>query len=233
MEFNKQLTSGRLIKRYKRFLADIRLEDGSLITAHCPNSGSMKGCQGENWPVMLSKSANPKRKYSYTWEMVHNGTCWIGINTHLANHIVKEAIELGRIDELRGYSNIKPEVKYGRNSRIDLLLSRENSSCYVEIKNVTLVENGNYQFPDAVTTRGKKHLQELQDVVRSGARAVMFFLVQRSDGAIFKPAEHIDPAYSQELKRAFQNGVEILVYRAEIAPQKIEITEKIEYKIYD
>jgi len=177
---------------------------------------------------MLSDSNNPKRKLRFTWEMVHNGTCWIGINTHRANHIAREAIGKGNIPELEGYDKIRSEVKYGQNSRIDLLLSGNGKSCYVEIKNVTLVEDdGHYYFPDAVTERGRKHLGELEEMVRQGHRAVMLFVIQRSDGDIFKPADHIDPKYGDALRRALDNGVEALAYRAEVTKREIYICEKI------
>jgi len=231
MEFKQKLIEGRLLRRYKRFIADIELPDGRVVQAHCPNSGSMKTCLGERWPVRLSQSNNPKRKLRYTWEMVHNGICWIGINTHLANAIVAEAIGLGRIPELAGYGQLRREVRYGRNSRVDILLSQKEHHCYVEVKNVTLVEeDGYYKFPDAVTSRGLKHLGELMDMVRLGQRAVMLFLIQRSDGRSFRPAEEIDPQYAQQLRRAARAGVEILPYLAEVSPQKIEITSKITYE---
>jgi len=231
LEFNSRLIPGILLKRYKRFLADIKLEEGAYITAHCPNSGSMKTCKEPGWKVMVSESSNPKRKLKYTWEMVHNGKCWIGINTHLPNKIAREAIQNNLIPELFGYPKIRSEVAYGKNSRIDLLLSSDEQLCYVEVKNVTLVEDGAYQFPDAVTTRGQKHLDELCAMVGDGHRAVMLFMVQRNDGKSFKPAVHIDPDYANKLKKANECGVEILVYRADVSPQKIEVAEKIKYII--
>jgi sugar fermentation stimulation protein A len=229
LEFNSPLLSGILLKRYKRFLADIKLDDGTYITAHCPNSGSMKTCKEPGWKVLVSKSSNPKRKLKYTWEMVHNGICWIGINTQIPNIIAKEAILGGKISELRGYENIQTEVRYGQNSRVDLLLKRDNELCYVEVKNVTLVVNDSFRFPDAVTTRGQKHLDELCTVLDHGDRAVMFFVVQRSDATYFTPATQIDPDYARKLKVAHEHGVEILVYRADVFPQKIELSEKINF----
>jgi len=228
MRFQQPLIPGKLIKRYKRFLADIELDSGETITAYSPNTGSMKSCTTPGWKVMLSKSDNPNRKYKYTWELVHNGKCWIGINTILPNLIAEEAIKTGQIPELSGYTKIKREVKYGKNSRIDILLKRENELCYIEVKNVTLVEDdGFYYFPDAVTERGRKHLFELMKMVKLGHRAVMLFVIQRSDGTIYKPAAHIDPEYAKALKIAFENGVEILAYRAEVSKEKIEIVEKL------
>jgi sugar fermentation stimulation protein A len=228
MYFKEPLIPAKLIKRYKRFLADVELENGEIITVHCPNSGSMKSCMMPGWPVRLSRSGNPKRKYACTWEMVHNGNCWIGINTSIPNILAKEAIFNGVIRELQGYSEIRQEVKYGKNSRIDLLLQEGDKKCYVEVKNVTLVEkDGAYCFPDAVTVRGKKHLHELAEMYRQGQRAVMLFIIQRNDGLFFRPATHIDPAYARALKQVLALGVEILVYRAEVNPYGIEVIEKI------
>jgi len=232
MKFKQPLIQGILLKRYKRFLADIKLASGEFITAHCPNSGSMKTCKEPGWKVLVSKSDNPKRKLKYTWEMVHNGACWIGINTQVPNKIASEAILNGVIPELVGYTNLKNEVKYGKNSRIDILLTGDRSDCYVEVKNVTLVEDdGFYKFPDAVTERGRKHLYELLDVVRAGSRAVMLYVIQRNDGTVFKPAYEIDLVYGKSLKEVNNQGVEILVYKADVSPEKIEITTKIDYQL--
>ncbi len=232
MKFEQTLIQGNLIKRYKRFLADVRLSNGNIITCHCPNSGSMKTCIGEDWPVLLSKSDNPTRKYPHTWEMVHNGQCWIGINTHLANTVAFEAISDKTITELQGYEIIEREKKYGQNSRIDILLHNGKDKCYVEVKNVTLVEeDGYYRFPDSVTSRGLKHLHELHKIVKNGGRAVMLYVIQRSDGTIFKAADHIDPEYARVLKIVYQNGVEILPYLADVNPEGIRIIKKVEFSL--
>jgi len=227
MIFQQKLLSGYFIKRYKRFLVDVRLENGDIVTAHCPNSGSMKSCMGENWPVKLSKSNNPKRKLNYTLEMIHNGKCWIGLNTILANRIIQEAIEIGKIPELNGYDSLRREVKYSDNSRIDILLEKPDDKCYVEIKNVSLVEDGIYKFPDAVTTRGTKHLNDLIKMKQEGHRAVLLFCIQRNDGKWFESAKGIDPMYAETLGKAANAGVEILCYRADIQLEKIEIVEKV------
>jgi sugar fermentation stimulation protein A len=228
MIFKNPLIPGKLIKRYKRFLADVELESGEIITAHCPNSGSMKTCQTPGWRVLLSYHDVPTRKYKYTWEMVHNGACWIGINTGIPNQIVADAISENKIDSLLGYPEIKREVKYGKNSRIDIYLQNDREICYTEVKNVTLVEKDNYYyFPDSVTERGRKHLYELLEMVKRGHRAVMFYVIQRSDGTIFKPASHIDPAYAESLKEVHNKGVEILVYQAEVTPESIDIKDEI------
>lgn len=221
------LIAGILIKRYKRFLADIELADGTVITVHCPNSGSMKGCATPGSRVFLSRSPNPGRKYPHTWELVEADGYWAGINTGLPNHLTREAIENGTVTELQGYTHIRPEVPYGEHSRIDLLLERENCRCFVEVKNVTLVENGRALFPDAVTTRGQKHLNELMRVVREGARGVIFFTVQRGDGNSVSPADAIDPEYGRLLRLAVQNGVEALAYRAHVTPDTITLTEPL------
>ena len=228
MRFDHELIPGRLSRRYKRFLADVELEDGTTTTVHCPNSGSMRGCLGDGWPVLLSLSANPKRKHPLTWEMVHNGRCWIGINTHLANRLAVEAIESGTVTELAGYDALRREVAYGEASRVDILLERSRDRCFVEVKNVTMVDDrGRFAFPDAVTERGRKHLDELTGVVEHGHRAVMLFIIQRSDGDGFAPADEIDPKYGAALRRAFERGVEILAYRAEVTPPAITVVEPV------
>lgn len=222
-----ELTEGRLIKRYKRFLADVELADGTITTAHCPNSGSMKGCAVPGSRVWLSRSDNPNRKLAHTWELAEVGGFMIGLNTGLPNRLVHEAITDGTVAELQGYDAIRPEVPYGEHSRIDLLLSAPGRRCYVEVKNVTLVENGRALFPDAVTTRGQKHLHELMRVVRDGDRGVIFFTVQRGDGQSVSPADAIDPEYGRLLRLAIENGVEALAYRAEVTTAAIRLTERL------
>jgi len=221
------LIPGTLVKRYKRFLADVVLEDGSTVTVHCPNSGSMKGCANPGSRVYISRSSNQNRKYPCTWELVEADGFWAGINTGLPNRLVREAIESGTVVELRGYETIRPEVAYGEHSRIDLLLESPHQRCFVEVKNVTLVENGLALFPDAVTTRGQKHLHELMRVVREGDCGVIFFTVQRGDGKSVSPADAIDPEYGRLLRLAIKNGVEALAYRALITPQEILLTERL------
>jgi sugar fermentation stimulation protein A len=224
-----QLTPARLIRRYKRFLADVEFEDGSIRTLHWPNSGSMQTCLGEGWPVMLSTSDNPKRKYPHTWEMVHNGACWIGINTQRANGIVEEALREGVIPELAAFDELRREVKLGGTSRIDLTLESSGQRTWVEVKNVTLVdERGRYAFPDAVTTRGARHLRELVRAVEDGDRAVMFYLIQRADGSVFTTADDIDPGYGDELRLAVDSGVEVVAWRAEVCPDEIRVTAQVE-----
>lgn len=222
------LIPGRLIKRYKRFLADIELADGSLVTAHCPNSGSMLGCNLPGSPVMLSVSPNPNRKLAHTWELVQVDGYWVGLNTMLPNRLAEEAILDGTIAELQGYPRLRREVPYGsERSRIDILLEGDQGRCFVEVKNVTLVKHGRALFPDAVTERGQKHLRELMEVVRNGERGVILFTVQRGDGVAVAPADAIDPAYGRLLRQAVTQGVEALAYRALVAPHEIRLTQSL------
>ncbi len=224
--FLPPLTAGTLIRRYKRFLADVELAGGDIITVHCPNSGSMKGCANPGSRVFLSRNPNPKRKYPFGWKLVEADGFWAGINTGLPNRLVREAIENGTVTELQGYDTIRPEVPYGEHSRIDLLLEGLGR-CFIEVKNVTLVEGSRALFPDAVTTRGQKHLQELMRVVREGDRGVIFFTVQRGDGISVSPADMIDPEYGRLLRLAVENGVEALAYRALVTPEEIRLTERL------
>jgi len=221
------LTPGTLIRRYKRFLADIELEDGSAVTVHCPNSGSMKGCAAPGNRVFLSTSSNPGRKYPYTWELVQVDGFWVGINTALPNRLVHEAILNGTVQELQGYTVIRPEVPYGEHSRIDLLLEGPSGRCFVEVKNVTMVEGNRALFPDAITTRGQKHLHELMRVVREGDRGVIFFTVQRGDGDSVSPADGIDPEYGRLLRLAMTSGVEAFAYRASVSPTQIVLHKRL------
>jgi sugar fermentation stimulation protein A len=226
------LISGRLIKRYKRFLADIELEDGSVVTAHCPNSGSMKGCDHPGAPVKLSISNNPDRKLPYTWELVMINDYWVGLNTMLPNRLTEEGILAGTIPELQGYDRLRREVPYGsERSRIDLLLERADGRCFIEVKNVTMVEGELALFPDAVTERGQKHLRELMEVVANGDRGVILFTVQRGDGQAVAPADRIDPAYGKLLRKAVDHGVEALAYRAMVTPEEIRLTGRLPVRL--
>jgi len=229
MRLPSPLHSGRLIRRYQRFLADIKLDDGTIVTAHCPNSGSMKGCSMPGSRVLLSRSDKPGRRCPFTWELVEVGGGWVGINTGLPNNLVREGIERGIVAELQGYASIRGEVRYGgENSRIDLLLEGNTERCYVEVKNVTLVEGGRALFPDAVTTRGQKHLRELMAVVRSGDRGVIFFVVQHHDGESVAPADAIDPEYGRLLRLATGGGVEALAYRALVTPDEVRLLRRLQ-----
>ena len=227
MQLPALLLSGRLIKRYKRFLADVQLDTGEIVTAHCPNSGSMTGCNTPGAEVLLSVSDSPSRKLKYTWELISVQGHWVGINTARPNHLVREAIESGVVKELRGYPTIRPEVPYGKNSRIDLLLNGPGVNCYVEVKNVTLKVGDNALFPDAVTTRGQKHLRELMEVVGNGSRGVIFFVVQRGDCLSVSPADLIDPEYGRLLREAVKKGVEAVAYQALVTPEEILIVRPL------
>ncbi|MCG8413830.1 MAG: DNA/RNA nuclease SfsA [Pseudomonadales bacterium] len=235
MKFPQPLQEGRLIKRYKRFLADIQTEQGQT-TIHCPNTGSMKNCQDPDARVWYTDSANPKRKYPCTWQIVEtDGQYLVGINTSLANHLVGEAITSGVVTELNAYEEIRYEVPYGnQKSRIDILLQSradaEQENCYVEIKNVSLgLGDGLGLFPDAVTTRGHKHLQELIDVKKNGERAVLFFCVQHTGIDHVRPADDIDPEYGRLLRLAQQSGVELIAYGAEfdLLNSRVELRQKL------
>lgn len=231
MQFSTPLIKGNLVKRYKRFLADVILETGETITVHCPNSGSMRGCSEPDSPVCLSTSDNPKRKYPNTFEMIHNGQCWIGINTSLTNSLVVEAIENKEIKELTSYSSITREVKTSAKNRLDILLTDGENQTYIEVKNCSLVENNIAMFPDAVTARGTKHLLELADLVNQGHRGIIFFLVQRTDADSFTPASHIDPVYAQTLAEVIEKGVEVLVYQAEVSPEGISVKRALPFSL--
>ena len=228
MNFPAPLIEGRLIKRYKRFLADVELPDGRQVTAHCANPGSMMGLKEPGLRVWLSESTNPKRKLKYSWELLEVDGGLVGINTNHPNGIVFDSIKMNKINELKGYSEAKREVKYGKNSRIDILLEEGPSSCYVEVKNVHLKRGGKLaEFPDSVTARGAKHLQELGDMVEAGHRAVMFYLVQRTDCSAFALADDIDPTYAAAFKTARDRGVEMLCYGCDITLDRITVSKPI------
>ncbi len=233
MKFPTPLLTGTLIKRYKRFLADVRLDSGEVVTAHCANPGSMMGLKEAGSRVWLSTSDNPKRKLKYSWELLEVdlgcGPHLVGINTNLPNKIVADAIADSRIPELAGYSSLRREVKYGKNSRIDILLQEENRpDCYVEIKNVHLMRKaGLAEFPDSVTTRGKKHLIELAAYAQQGYRCVMFYLIQRTDAETFSLARDIDNDYAHTFDDAIKSGVEAYAYSCTISPEGIDIDAPI------
>ena len=226
------LVRGTLIWRYKRFMADVKLTSGETVTAHCPNSGSMKGCSEPGRAVYLSTSDNPKRRLKYTWEMIDMEGSLVGVNTLAPNRLVARSIAVSRVAPLIGYDKLSTEVRYGEDSRIDLLLERNTGErCFVEVKNCTLVEERIAYFPDAVTARGLKHLVELQRRIRAGDRAVIFFLVQRMDARLFKPADHIDARYGAELRKAVAAGVEILVYDVDITLTGIALRNRLPWQL--
>lgn len=231
MRIDPPLQPARLVRRYKRFLTDVELPDGSTLTVLCPNTGSLLGCVVEGAPVWLSHSDAPTRKYAHTWEQVQAPSgAQVGINTQIANRLVEEAITSGVIKELGGYARIAREVRYGsESSRIDLLLDGPGMPpCFVEVKNVTAaVDDGVALFPDAVSERGSKHLRELMQEVARGHRAVLVFCVQRADVNEVRPADRIDPLYGRTLREALAQGVEALAYRARVTPEEIVLVQRI------
>lgn len=228
MRFPTPLVSGRLVARYQRFLTDVRLTDGRLVTAHCPNSGSLLGCKEPGSPVYLSPHPDAGRRLAWTWEMIRVGRTWVGINTLWPNRLVVDAIEDGTLGELQGYAQIRREVRVSPRSRLDLLLEGTNGRCWVEVKNVTFRAGDLAAFPDAVTERGTKHLRELVWLTRRGQSAALVFVVQRGDCAAFRPAYEIDPEYCRWLHRALDAGVEVLPYRAGVTPRGISLTRRLE-----
>ncbi len=224
MRFPKPLVKGTLVKRYKRFLADVELESGDVVTAHCANTGSMRGLTEPGFEVWLLPAANPERKLRYTWEMVHDGRTLVGINTARPNALVAEAIDAATIAELQGYESRRREVRYGGNSRIDILLEGNGPACYVEVKNVHLSrESGTAEFPDSVTSRGAKHLAEMAGMVAQGHRAVMVYLIQRDDCDRLSIAADIDPGYDEGLTRALAGGVEAIAYSCKLTSEAIVV----------
>ena len=212
------LTPGRILKRYKRFLADIRLEDGSVVVAHCPNTGSMKGCWKPEAPVEISFSDNPRRKLPWTLERVDMGSGWVGVNTSRTNAVVEEAVREGRIEALSGYRTILREVRCDLpghpGSRLDLSLREgPRPDVMIEVKNVTLLEDDCLRFPDAVSVRALKHLNLLGELVEQGMRGVILFALNRSEGRCFAPAADIDPDYAQRLREVAGQGVEVYALR--------------------
>ncbi len=223
MKFPSPLVRGRLLKRCKRFLADIQFPDGSEITAHVANPGAMLGLAAPGSEVWLSKSDNPKRKLAYSWELVKADGVLVGLNTGLPNPLAAEALAAGKIMELQGYKSVRREVKYGVNSRIDLLLQDDaKPTCYVEIKNVHLKRGPAAEFPDCRTERGAKHLRELTDMVAAGHRAVMLYVVQRGDCDSFTTADDLDPVYGQALRDAVACGVEAICYDCRVTTESID-----------
>jgi sugar fermentation stimulation protein A len=230
MKFEENLVHGKLIQRYKRFLADVQLDDGTVVVAHCTNSGSMKSCIESDADVYLTPVTDPKRKTRFTWEMIKINNGWVGINTGNPNKLAFEAISTNQIPGLKGYTTVKREVKFG-DSRFDIYAENQHEKCFVEVKNVSMKEGKYALFPDAVTLRGQKHLKTLTEVNKKGMRAVMLYIVQRSDVEIFAPAAAIDPNYAEALRKAVENGVEIIVMQAKVTPQEIILFKKLPAEI--
>lgn len=234
MEFSPDLQPARLVKRYKRFLADVVTPQGEELTIHCANTGAMTGCATPGDTVWYSTSASLTRKYPHSWELTETQQGdWICVNTLRANGLVREALNAVQIAELSGYDTLLPEVKYGaENSRIDFLLqASDRCNCYIEVKSVTLLQQGKGYFPDAVTVRGQKHLRELSQIAQSGQRAVLFFAVLHSGIEDVAPARHIDARYAELLSQARQNGVEVLCYKAQLSPEGMVLRKALKVEL--
>lgn len=229
VRFPSPLVEGRLLRRYKRFLADVALGNGEIVTVHCANPGSMIGLAEPGMRVLLSRSANLKRKLPWSWELVEADGALVGINTAHPNRIVEEAIAANAIAELAGYDTLRREVRYGTASRVDFLLSGAGRpDAYVEVKNVHLSRTrGLAEFPDSVTARGTKHLHELAAMVAAGHRAAMLYLIHRADTAAFTLARDIDPAYAEAFDRASAAGVEMLAYACRVTPEEVVVAERV------
>ena len=238
MQFSPALIPARLLRRYKRFLADVSLDDGTQLTVHCPDPGSMRGVAVPGRRVMLSYSANPARRYAHTLEMIHNGRTWIGVHPALANRLVAEALNDESIVELQGYTQLRREVtpkdlavleRKQATSRFDFELSggRRRKACYLETKSVSLVINRLCAFPDAPTVRGQRHLEDLIQLRRMGFRVVVLYVIQRGDGRALRMAHEIDPVYAQRARQARAAGVEMLAYRAKVRPSGIVLRDSV------
>lgn len=229
VKIEQPLVEATLVRRYKRFLTDVTLPDGSELTAHCPNTGSLLGCKEPGSKIWLRDTENDKRKYRHSWQAIEVDGTWVNVDTGLPNAETYAAIVEGRVPGLAGYDTHKREVKYGTNSRIDVLLEKASGErCYVEVKNTTLARGEVALFPDAVTARGLKHLGELAEVVANGHRAVQFFFVSRDDVRTFAPADDIDPAYCAGLRAAAAAGVEVMAWAVSVRPDAIELAHELE-----
>ncbi|MDA3891427.1 MAG: DNA/RNA nuclease SfsA [Salinivirgaceae bacterium] len=226
MNFPQSLVRGILIKRYKRFLADVKLDNGEVVVAHCTNSGSMTSCIEEGAEVYLTPVNDPKRKTRFTWKMIKINEKWVGVNTSWPNVLAFNAINENAIDKLSGYTKVKREVTFN-DSRFDIYCDNNQEKCFVEVKNVTMKVGEMALFPDAITTRGQKHLKTLMEVKKNGYRAVMLYIIQRTDVSGFGPAKLIDNNYARLLVEAFQNGVEIIAIQAKLTPNSIELVKEL------
>ena len=227
----KKFISGKLIKRYKRFFADVQLDNNKeIVTAHCPNTGSMLGLLGEGNAVKLSEANKKDRKLKFTLEIIKSNGASVGVNTHRANRIVEAALLSNKIKSIKKIIHIKREVRYGENSRIDFLVNNKDEEIYIEVKNVTLsLKKGIAEFPDAITERGSKHLKELSKIKDKKTRAIMLYLIQRDDCKYFQIAKEIDEKYNSNLKKAIESGVEVLCYNCKFKNNKIELDKKIKF----
>jgi sugar fermentation stimulation protein A len=231
MNFENKLISGQLIKRYKRFFVDVKI-DGKIITAHCPNTGSMYGLLKKDNKVWLTKSNNPNRKLKYTLQIIQDKKTKVGVNTHLSNKIVMEALQNNLIKEFDKKIEIKPETKFGLNSRFDFLITKNNLKAFIEVKNVTLSrKKGVAEFPDAVTSRGLKHIKELINANKKGYKIYLLYLIQRNDCKSFNIAKDIDPEYSDLLSKAIKKRLNVLCFDCKFSPKGIKLNQKVKFKI--
>ncbi len=227
LPFGAPLVPGRLIRRYKRFLADVRLDNGEQVTAHCPNSGSMLGCLEDDAPVYLSRASNPARRTAYTWEMIFINRGWVGVNTMVPNALAELAARARALGPFAGAREVRREVVVGPHTRLDLVVERKKGPLYVEVKNVTLVRDGVARFPDAVTARGAKHFQTLMELKAQGADAAMLYVVQRGDARAMGPASRIDPTYARLFHQARGAGVELMAVEAAVSPDEIRLVRRL------
>ena len=231
MNFKSELISGLLIKRYKRFFADIKIKN-QIVTAHCPNTGSMQGLLNAGNKVWISKTDNPNRKLKYTLEIIESGKSKVGVNTHSSNKIVHHALKNDLIDELKEFIEIKPEAKFGENTRFDFLLFKKKDKAFIEVKNVTLSRNKKIaEFPDAITTRGLKHINELVKASKKNYKIFILYLIQRDDCKSFTIAKDIDPYYANALAKAVKNKLKILCYDCKFSPKGIKLNNRINFKL--
>ena len=231
MNFKKKLISGELIKRYKRFFVDVKI-DNKTVTAHCPNTGSMMGLLEKGNKVWLSKSDNPKRKLKYTLQVIESNGSKVGVNTHLTNKIALDAIYKSKIQNFKNYNFVKQEIKFGNNTRFDFLLTKKNKKIFIEVKNVTLSrQKGIAEFPDAITSRGQKHIQELLNANKQGYNIYLLFVIQRDDCNKLKIAKDIDPKYCDLLTKAVKKNLNILCYDCKFSTKGIKLNRKVKFKI--
>ena len=231
MNFKKKLISGELIKRYKRFFVDVKI-DNKTVTAHCPNTGSMMGLLEKGNKVWLSKSDNPKRKLKYTLQVIESNGSKVGVNTHLTNKIALDAIYKSKIQKFKNYNFVKQEINFGNNTRFDLLLIKKNKKIFIEVKNVTLSrQKGIAEFPDAITSRGQKHIQELLNANKQGYNIYLLFVIQRDDCNKLKIAKDIDPKYCELLTKAVKKNLNILCYDCKFSTKGIKLNRKVKFKI--
>ncbi len=231
MNFNNKLISGKFLKRYKRFFVDIKLGN-KIVTAHCPNTGSMMGLTNKGNKVWLSKTDNPERKLKYTLQVIEDNKVKVGINTHLTNKIINTALNSKKIKIFKDIESIHTEVKFGENTRFDFLINEKNQKSFLEVKNVTLSrKKGIAEFPDAVTKRGQKHIEELIHAYKKGYKVYLLFLIQRSDCNSFKIAKDIDPEYFKLVLNAINNGLNLICYDCKFSPKGIKLNKKINFKI--